>query len=196
MKEEKLTMLCGEEEISCVALSEELLVPEVLIGSPNWEQIKQKAEDILLLLPPEAKMVPWVIGSTDKDLMGNPRVSESHAKGLAFDMSPCYSQDCLVPPDRRIMGMAWNIVNLATVWAAKDAALFAVEGDHLHVMLDGEPFDVIYCVPTIAGWYPLADTLALLPAQEILNKLFKFKPFQWVPATAEEGAAFIEAFKA
>jgi hypothetical protein len=166
------------------------------MDSPRIEEFIATAQAILDALPPEAKLVPWVIGSTDRDLMGNARASETHKKAEAFDMSPCYSQTELVPLDKRISGMAWNIVSLMLIWGAKDVCLFCVEGDHLHVMPGRDPWDALFCVPTVASWYPMADSLSTMGAADILNKLFTFQPVEWFPATAAEGDTFMTMFAA
>lgn len=187
-------MTCGVDQVDCTEVREGLIVPTVLMDSPNLDKFIEVAGAILDTLPPEAKLVPWVIGSTDRDLAGTERQSKSHQEGEAFDMSPCYSDTILVPEDRRIMGMAWNIVSLIVVAPACEVACVCVEGDHLHVMVDRDPLNKVFCVPTVAAWYPIAETVELTPAQMIFNKLFVFDAYTWRPASRDEADEFVAAF--
>jgi hypothetical protein len=192
----KVNMACGDEMIPCAQVGPNLLVPEVLLDSPRLEEFVETAESILEAIPPESRDPWWVIGSTDRNLAGEIRVSKSHVDHLAFDMSPCYSETELVPPDRRIMGLAWNLLSLFTIAEAFSVCAVCAEGDHLHVMPDRDSTAQKFAVPTIATWYPLANTLQTLPAQVLLDKLFVLEGVSLRPATQDEFEAFMKAFSA
>lgn len=181
--------------VDCYEISPELLLPKLFESSERIDDILKVAQAVLEALPPEAKLTPWVIGSTDLDIAGNPRASRSHAEHRAFDISPCYSMEELIPQDRRVMGIAWNLVSLLTIQGACDVALCCAEGDHLHVMIDGAPVGRTYAVPTISTWYPSAEVMQLSPAQIIFNKLFILDNATLRPATKSEGDEFVHLFE-
>ena len=188
------------EDISMVQISSDLLIPSVLMDSPGIDEVKEMAQTILGIMPPEAKCTPWVIGSTDRDILGTPRTSPSHKKGLAFDMSPVYDSENLVSPSGQCMGLAWNVVNLHTLrnLAQMDVPI-AVEGDHLHIMLKGNNLlpGTIVAVPTIASAYPMSKNSELMAhVGDIFNRVFVYDPdcYTLGPATPTQQKEFYKMF--
>lgn len=120
------------------------------------------AAAILTALPACAVRTPWIIGSDNENLFGDPRTeSKSHMSGRAFDMSPMFSRDDILSPDRRIMGLAWNVVSLAMLSSAYGRyPHFVVEGDHLHVQPEAalDPSEMS-AVMTMPSWYPWTDII-------------------------------------
>lgn len=195
MKE--VIMKMGDVEVPMLQYSDRLLVPRVLADSPNLQRFVEVASAILDALPAEVTSVPWLIGSTDRDIEGNPRESQSHREGVAFDLSPAFSGDSLTSPDRRLPGLAWNVASLTAIFPALAVATFAVEGDHLHVMLDREwKENWLPCVPTAASWYPNAESLEKVTDARLFNKLFKFRPIAYIPGNDGDRTKFLNTFKA
>lgn len=194
---EERVMKMGDVEVPMLQYSDKLLVPRVLADSPNLPRFVEAASAILDALPDEVVSVPWLIGSTDRDIEGNARDSQSHREGLAFDLSPAFSDELLTSPDRQLPGIAWNVASLTAIFPALAVATFAAEGDHLHVMMDREWKEGwLPCVPTAASWYPNAETLEKVTDARLFNKLFKFRPVAFIPGDDSDRTKFLNAFKA
>jgi hypothetical protein len=197
MEGEKLTFILDGQEIVVRRLIDDLFLPVIMEHSRNIQGIIEAAKKVYAALPPAAKETPWIIGSTDIDIAGEARASStSHTEGLAFDMSPTAWSEVgtdLIPENRQMMGLAWNIASLALVAPAAKEAPFVVEGDHLHCMVSGDPSgDTVYAVPTTSPWYPSAEVLVNCPeTKELFHSLFVYSQFTYRPATREEYNKFL-----
>lgn len=143
--------------------------PDGMLAWPTaWEQellahgFLEAATTILKLLPSCAVKVPWLIGSASRNLVGEERTeSRSHLEGRAFDMSPMYTKDLILSPDKQIMGLAWNIVSVCLLSSAYEKyPHFVVEGDHLHVQPGADlPVSGLLLAFTMPSWYPWVSSI-------------------------------------
>lgn len=191
MKE--LNLALDDKQLACKSSDD-----GILVWPAEWEdELSQKgfldaAMSLLVSCDPKIVEVPWIIGSASRTLFGTERTdSPSHAEGKAFDMSPMYSPDAILSPDKRISGMAWNIMSIAAVAPMTSTGIpFCVEGDHIHVQpsissgpsngqsatpSEGDPSRCIYCAFTGSTWYPWFEQItAVEPAKSLIPSLWAF----------------------
>lgn len=138
-----------------------LLWPEEWTAELEAAGFIDAAAYLLSLMPKQATETPWIIGSATKTLFGTERTdSRAHMEGRAFDMSPMYSDDVAILEDSRIMGLAWNIIYMATFASIQTGKVpFVIEGDHLHVEpgapgagLDPGQVFAVFTAPTWYNW--------------------------------------------
>lgn len=121
------------------------------------------------------RKTPWVIGSTWEDIFGNPRsASTSHMEAKAFDMSPMYDESQLLSPRKQLMGLAWNQLSLTYLSTIPHSlAAYVVEGDHLHVQLNGRPDELnqgqVFAVWSKAPWYSID---AIIEGDPSIKRIF------------------------
>lgn len=133
------------------------------------------ANEMIIPAHSAVKTTPWVIGSTWEDIFGNPRTNSAvHLDAKAFDMSPMYDEATLLSPRKQLMGLAWNLLSLTYLSTLNTKlAAFVVEGDHIHVAMNGRPHELqlgqLFAVWSKAPWYAID---AIVEADSTVKRLF------------------------
>lgn len=178
-----IPFMAGEAPINLVSVAPGILIisnQETVEIVEKWRPIIDKYSEALLaagLTTPEAPM--WLVSSIQHKPTGGERVeAQSHYTGNALDLAPIYSQECLTNPDALSPSLATDIINLLKIAELKVDGTFAVvEGDHLHIVAETDPFkDKVVTYPTLIPWYNAgAAYKADQNVQHVMEKFFFFK---------------------